>query len=238
MTNIAFIPVRGDSKSIPLKNIKPLMMKPLVYWVTHAANDSTIIDKVVIATDSEEIKQTVLSFNLPKVEVYDRDPKNAQDHSPTADVVLEYLNKFSYHDEDLFFLLQATSPLTETQHITGLYEKMIADKADSALSVAREKRFYWTEDGHPINYDYNNRPRRQNFKGTLVENGAIYCAQIRNIKKNNGVLLCDKVSVYEMPSYTTVEIDEPDDWLILEALMFKYKAYYPHLRKAREENDK
>ena len=55
---------------------------------------------------------------------------------------------------------------------------------------------------------------------------------------DTGVLLCDKVSVYEMPSYTTVEIDEPDDWLILEALMFKYKAYYPHLRKAREESDK
>ncbi|MBR4926913.1 MAG: acylneuraminate cytidylyltransferase family protein [Alphaproteobacteria bacterium] len=229
MTNIAFIPVRGNSKSIPLKNIKPLMMRPLVYWTVKAANDADIIDKVVVATDSEEIKQTVLGFNLPKVEVYDRDPKNAQDTSPTADVVLEYLNKHSYADEDLFFLLQATSPLTETEHITGIYEKMTTENASSALTCVREKRFYWTEDGHPINYDYMNRPRRQNFAGTLMENGAIYLAHIGNIKKNNGILLCEKVSVYEMPSYTAVEIDEPDDWLILEALMFKYKA--PHLPK-------
>jgi N-acylneuraminate cytidylyltransferase len=29
---IAFIPVRGGSKSIPLKNIKDLCGKPLVFW--------------------------------------------------------------------------------------------------------------------------------------------------------------------------------------------------------------
>ena len=29
---VAFIPVRGGSKSIPLKNIKPLCNKPLVCW--------------------------------------------------------------------------------------------------------------------------------------------------------------------------------------------------------------
>ena len=138
--------------------------------------------------------------------------------------VLEYLNKVQYNDDDLFFLLQATSPLTETEHVTGIYEKMMADKANSALTCVREKRFYWTEDGHPINYDYMNRPRRQNFAGTLMENGAIYLAQVGNILKNNGILLCEKVSVYEMPTYTAVEIDEPDDWLILEALMFKYKT--------------
>ncbi len=229
MTNIAFIPVRGNSKSIPLKNIKPLLMKPLVYWTVKAANDADIIDKVVVATDSEKIKQTVLDFGFPKVEIYDRDPQNALDTSPTADVVLEYLNKHSFADEDLFFLLQATSPLTETEHVTGIYEKMIAEGANSALTCVREKRFYWTEDGHPINYDYMNRPRRQNFAGTLMENGAIYLSRIESIRKNNGILLCEKVSVYEMPSYTAVEIDEPDDWLILEALMFKYKA--PHLPK-------
>ena len=36
MTNIAFIPVRGGSKSIPLKNIKLLLGKPLVYWTAKA----------------------------------------------------------------------------------------------------------------------------------------------------------------------------------------------------------
>ena len=59
MTNIAFIPVRGGSKSIPLKNIKVLLNKPMVYWTASAANNAKCIDKVVIATDSDEIKNTV-----------------------------------------------------------------------------------------------------------------------------------------------------------------------------------
>ena len=67
--NIAFIPVRGGSKSIPLKNIKILNGKPLVYWTVKSANEANCIDKVVVATDSEEIKQTVLGFSFDKVEI-------------------------------------------------------------------------------------------------------------------------------------------------------------------------
>ena len=50
--NIAFIPVRAGSKSIPLKNIKEINGKPLVYWTAKSANDAECIDKVIIATDS------------------------------------------------------------------------------------------------------------------------------------------------------------------------------------------
>ena len=91
--NIAFIPVRGGSKSIPLKNIKPLNGKPLVYWSAKAACESGFIDKVIIATDSEEIKNIVLGFNLDKIEVYDRDSENAQDTSSTESVMLEFIDK-------------------------------------------------------------------------------------------------------------------------------------------------
>ena len=86
--NIAFIPVRGGSKSIPLKNIKLLADKPLVYWTTKAANDAECIDRVIIATDSIEIKKNVIDFNLTKVEIYDRNSENAQDTSSTESVML------------------------------------------------------------------------------------------------------------------------------------------------------
>ena len=79
--NLAFIPVRGGSKSIPLKNIKILNGKPLVYWTAKAANEAECIDKVIIATDSSEIKETVLGFEFTKLEVYDRNPENAEDTS-------------------------------------------------------------------------------------------------------------------------------------------------------------
>ena len=61
--NIAFIPVRAGSKSIPLKNIKELNGKPLVYWVAKAACGADCIDKVVVATDSDKIKEVVKRNN-------------------------------------------------------------------------------------------------------------------------------------------------------------------------------
>lgn len=222
MTNIAFIPVRGGSKSIPLKNIKLLAGKPLVYWTAKAANYSKNIDKVIIATDSEEIKKIVKNFEFEKVEIYERKTENAQDCSSTESVMLEYINFAKLNNDDNFFLIQATSPLLKSIHIDEMYEKLKYDTADSALSCVRTKRFFWTNDGKPINYDYKNRPRRQEFNGLMMENGACYINSVKNILKYKN-RLSGKISVYEMPEYTSVEIDEPDDFLLIEKLMEKHK---------------
>ena len=221
MTNIAFIPVRGGSKSIPLKNIKILAGYPLVYWTAMAANNAKCIDKVIIATDSVEIKNTVKSFNLKKVEIYDRDPDNAKDTSTTESVMIEYIKKQKLNDEDNLFLIQATSPLLKTRFIDEMYEQFLLEKADSALSCVISKRFFWSENGCSLNYDYKNRPRRQDFKGVLTENGA-YINSVKNILKYKNRLF-GKISVYIMPEYTSVEIDEPDDFIIIEKLMEKHK---------------
>lgn len=221
MTKIAFIPVRGGSKSIPLKNIKPLNGKPLVYWTAKAANDADCIDKVVIATDDERIREIVRLFNLPKIVVYNRDPQNAQDTSSTESVMLEYIARSDLADDDMFFLIQATSPLIGSSHISDMFKKLVQEGADSALSCVRNKRFYWTEEGAAINYDYRARPRRQEFSGYLMENGACYINSVGNIKRDHN-RLSGKISVFEMPEYTAIEIDEPDDFLIIEKLMKKY----------------
>ena len=222
MTNIAFIPVRGGSKSIPLKNIKLLNGYPLVYWTAKAANDATCIDRVIVATDSDDIRSVVKSFNLRKVVLYDREPENASDTASTESVMLEYINKSNLSDEDNFFLIQATSPLLKNKHIDEMYQKLKVSHSDSALSCVRNKRFYWSDDGRALNYNYHIRPRRQDFKGLMMENGACYINTVGNIKKDKN-RLSGKIVIYEMPEYTAVEIDEPDDFLLIEKLMEKHK---------------
>lgn len=219
--NIAFVPVRAGSKSIPLKNIKEFCGKPLVYWVVNALQQSKNIDVIYVATDGEQIKQAVLDFGFSKVKVYDRNAENAVDTASTESVMLEFLNKKNFDDKDLFILVQATSPLTQTKDFDGALEKYINDGADSLLTGVRNKRFFWNEDGTPVNYDYMKRPRRQDFKGWILENGAFYINSIGNIKKY-GNRLSGKTVIYEMEEFTSFEIDEPDDWVILEALMRRH----------------
>ncbi len=219
--NIAFIPVRCGSKSIPFKNIKEFCGKPLVYWNLAALQNSTNIDKIFVATDCEEIKCVVNSFGFSKVEVYDRDLQNANDTASTESVMLEFIAKQKFNDQDLFFLVQATSPLTQTKDFDEALETLKKQNADSLLTCVRTKRFYWNEDGTPHNYDYKNRPRRQDFDGMLMENGAFYINTIANIKRDKN-RLSGKIAIYEMAEFTAVEIDEEDDWVIAERLMRKH----------------
>ena len=218
---IAFIPVRGGSKSIPLKNIKTLCGKPLVYWNLPALQDCKKVDEIIVATDSEEIKKTVLGFHFNKVKIYNRSVKNATDTATTESVMLEYINQANLQKNDIFILVQATSPLTETNHFNEALKMYQKEKYDSLLTCVRNYRFFWNADGTAKNYDYRNRPRRQNFKGELMENGAFYINTVGNILKNKN-RLSGNIGIYEMPEYTATEIDEPDDWIIMENLMYKY----------------
>ena len=62
--NVAFIPVRGGSKSIPLKNIKQINGNPLVYWTVKAACESNYIDVVYVSTESENIRRVINEIKL------------------------------------------------------------------------------------------------------------------------------------------------------------------------------
>lgn len=226
----AFIPVRGGSKSIPLKNIKPFCGKPLVCWNIEALEACPEVDEVVVATDSDDIWNTVESRNYKKTTLYRRSAENACDTASTESVMLEYIHYANLDAENILMLVQATSPLTETKHFTEALQMYAKGEYDSIITCVRNYRFFWNEDGTSMNYDYMNRPRRQNFNGMLMENGAFYINTVGNIL-SNGNRLGGKIGIYEMPEYTATEIDEPDDWIILENLMRKHVLAHYTLEK-------
>lgn len=218
MKTVAFIPVRGGSQSIPLKNIKPLAGKPLLYWTLEAADKSEFIDEIIVATDHPEIEAAAKKFNSKKIKIYKRDAKNAENTSSTESVMLEYLDKAGLQSADMFVLIQATNPFLTAKDLDRGFEQLVKTKSDSLLSAVRTKRFFWSQDGKPYNYDYNHRPRRQDFEGMFMENGAFYISSVGNIitHKNR---LSGKISVLEMDEVSGFEIDEPADWTICEGLL-------------------
>lgn len=231
--NVAFIPVRGGSKSIPLKNIRMMAGKPLVYWTAKAANDCEKVDKVYVATDSDVIRQAVESFGLDKVEVIDRGDETASDTASTESAMLEFANKYEF---DTIILIQATSPLLTSDDVQGgllLYE---SPNTDSVLSVVRQKRFHWAinEEGmaYPTNYDVYHRPRRQEFDGYLVENGAFYITSKKRLLETSN-RVSGNIRAYEMDESTYFEIDEPSDWEIIEGQLKnrrKASAKFPEIK--------
>lgn len=220
MTNnketIAFIPLRGRSKSIPLKNIKEIAGKPLAFWVIQAALNCSLVDEVIVSTDSDIIKKKVGELKDGKLRIVDRSKESATDTASTESAMLEFAGA-----EDSFqhiILIQATSPLLESSHLEGGIKKYFENKYDSLLSVVRQKRFIWEESdkkARPVNYNPLCRPIRQEWEGFLVENGAFYITSRENLLKTQ-CRISGKIGVYEMPKETYFELDEPSDWTIIE----------------------
>jgi YrbI family 3-deoxy-D-manno-octulosonate 8-phosphate phosphatase len=219
--NVAFVPVRCNSKSITFKNIKPFCGKPLVYWTLIALQNSQIIDKIYVAIDCNEIKSIVKSFNFSKVEIFNRSTENADDTASTESVMLEFIDSTNHLDKDLFFLVQATSPFTQSIDFDNALKELINRNADSLVTCVRSKRFFWTKNNKPLNYNFNKRPRRQEFEGIMMENGAFYINSIKNIKTHKN-RLSGEIAIYEMEEFTGIELDEEDDWFMAENLMNKY----------------
>ena len=226
---VALIPARGGSKSIPLKNIKDINGRPLIYWALDAAVQCGEIDAVYVSTDDESIKNCVGLYGSSKIRVIDRPCDTATDTASTESVMLDFTNRFMF---DSIVLIQATSPLLSTKFLTEGINKHVEDGYTSVLSVVRQKRFLWEYNesmAKPINYNPINRPRRQELEGYFVENGAFYITSREALIKSN-CRISGRTAIVEMPENSYFEIDEPDDWIIVEQLL-KRKYFGMDCRK-------
>ena len=123
--NVAFIPVRGGSKSIPFKNIKTICGRPLVYWTIKAACECSYIDAVYVATDSDKVREAVIQLQnesrdlFHKMKVIGRSSETASDTASTESAMLEFASKYDF---DNIVLIQATSPLLTADDLAGGFE--------------------------------------------------------------------------------------------------------------------
>jgi len=233
----AFVPLRSGSKGIPLKNIKDFCGKPLCYWVINELQKINEIEKVVISSDNWKIIHTIAEliakYSLKKISFHFRSEESANDTNHWEVAVLEYLkeNNNDLNENDILIMTQVTSPFTSAQDFKNgieLYNKEISSCSTlgrSVVTCARIYRFVWEKVekgmGFALNYNPLIRPRRQDFQGLLIENGAFCINSVGGIKqfKNR---LTNSTLIYEMPEYTYTEIDNEDDWYYAEYLFKKY----------------
>ena len=224
MRTVALIPVRGGSKGIPGKNIKLLGGRPLLHWTLEAACQATGIDAVFVSSDSEEILRSAVAFGHPKVQTLVRPAELATDGASTEAAMLHFANQVEF---ERMLLIQATSPLTRQEELDEALRYFDASGADSLLSVTHEHRFLWRKVGQhfvePQNYQPAFRPRRQDWSGELVENGAFYICSRRGLLES-GCRLHGKTTYFVMRGHTAVEIDTADDWEILESLIARHRS--------------
>ena len=77
------------------------------------------------------------------------------------------------------------------------------------------KKFRWSDEGRPLDYSFETKPRRQEYKGFLIESGAFYASTVGSIL-DSGQLLSGVVKVVEVGPAGMIDIDEEADWGLAE----------------------
>lgn len=190
----------------------------MLLYSLEAALEAKGIDEVYVSSDSPEILEVARSIRSPKLKLLPRSAELATDTASTEAVMLDFAR---HSDFDRLVLIQATSPLTTSADLDGALLELGQKQADSLVSVTREHRFLWRMDegaAVPLNYRPEARPRRQDWDGELFENGAFYVSS-RELLLKTGCRLHGKVTCYVMDPKTRVELDTPEDWDLVSALL-------------------
>ena len=212
----ALILARGGSKGIPRKNIKPMNGVPLLVYNVKAALASGAFEKVVVSSDDDEILEIAVKAGAV---AHKRSAESAKDTASSESGLFDYVD--TVPELVSCALVQCTSPLTTADDFRNGVMKFHQTGADSLVTVVRAHRFLWSvKDGlaTPQNYDPVKRPRRQDWNGELIENGAFYVFKTQALR-DSGSRLSGKIAAFEMSEDTLAEIDTPTDWAIIEGLV-------------------
>ncbi len=235
MKILGIITARGGSKGIPGKNIKDLCGQPLIAYTIKAAQDSAVFDRLILSTDDQKIADVAKSYGVEAP--FMRPDELAQDgtpHLPVLQHAITWLKERQNYQPDVVVLLQPTAPLRQSWHIIEAMELFKNKSADSVVSVSEIPGHfspYWAvvadEQGLGslfIGEAIRSRiPRRQNFpRKTYYHNGAIYLFKtgllFDRVEPN---FYGNKVVLYPMANKYSVNIDNPEDWLLAEMALSK-----------------
>lgn len=223
LKTLAIIPARGRSKGIHKKNTVMLNGKPLISYTIEAAINSKVFDKIAVTTEDKQIIQVVKKYN--EVCIIKRPISLATSKAPTEPAmlhVIKYLEKYNRYTPEVVCLLQPTSPLRDSKDIRTAFKHFRDSNADSLLSVSMHYGFIWQKHRNyfakPINYNYLNRPRRQEKNSEYEENGAIYFVKQEIFIKNNN-RLGGNIAYYVMPKERSLEIDTLLDLKIAKMIL-------------------
>ncbi len=229
---LAIIPARGGSKGIKRKNLVAINNKPLIAYTIEQALASKNINRVIVSTDDEEIKQVALAY---KAEVPFLRPKElAEDHVldlPVFVHALKFLEKKEGYRPDIVVHLRPTAPYRKSEWIDQAV-KLLLDHpdADSVRSVSKPNQhpyrmFRIDDKGYLVSIMKGEHAnpyllRRQDLPDIYYYNCVIDITRPNTIFSQNS-MTGNKMLSYIMNPEDVFDIDSPRD---LEFARFRMES--------------
>jgi CMP-N-acetylneuraminic acid synthetase len=219
----AFLPMRKGSQRVKNKNIKDFstIKGGLTFIKISQLLKSKKINKIIISTNDDEVKNIAKSFDSEKIVIDDRPEELASSNTSTDDLV-RYVPTII--DTGIVLWTHVTSPFVTDLIYDCMIEKYLKniDNFDSLMSVTKVQKFLWNEKGS-INYDRSKEkwPRTQTIDPIYDINSGAFIANI-NIYKKLEDRIGNNPYLYAISDKEAFDIDWADDFDIAEVLWSKY----------------
>ncbi len=216
---IAIIPARGGSTRIPGKNIKEFNGRPILEWPILACSELPGISQIVISTDDPQIAEIALSAGAShRVE---RPAELASDTAGTAPVIRHALADLAVDDETLVLCIYATATVTPAV-VSEAIELSRRNPDEFVVTVGRhrspsERALVARDDLMALASMEHLYTRTQDLPHRYFDAGKLYLARAALWRARDTMMEVPFVPLH-LPEWATVDIDEPEDWPIAEAL--------------------
>lgn len=221
---LAIIPLRGGSKGLPGKNVRPLAGKPLYRHALDAAQAAGI-ESVWITTDIESVLATDFDAGVKAIR---RPDALATDTATMAEVLLHTLVQPGAAGKTVI-LLQATSPLRRGEHVAEALQLFARGQHDMVMSVtptdAGILKYGMVKDGSfvPVNDIHHVFANRQQLPPVYRPNGAIYIFTADWFIRNKG-FSTRSIGAYVMRGEDSLDIDNASDFAHCEQILLQRQA--------------
>ena len=220
----SIILARGESKGIKNKNFRKINNKPLIYWSILKSLNSKKIDQTWVSSDSKKI----LNYSIKcGASIIKRPKKFAKDNSSSESAWLHginYLKKKGLNVDNIIGI-QPTSPIRSSKDFDKAIKIFEKNKLDSLFtSTVINDFFIWKKNQKNkfiSNYNYKLRKTRQKIKDKYLENGSFYIFNTKKFKRFK-CRLFGKIGTYIMSKTKSFQIDDKEDFNILDLLSKKY----------------
>ncbi|HWA70585.1 MAG TPA: acylneuraminate cytidylyltransferase family protein [Rhizomicrobium sp.] len=227
MKAVALICVRGGSKGLPGKNIRPLMGRPLLAWSVLHARAVPRIGRVIVSTDSEEIADMARAAGAEVP--FMRPAELARDDSPEWLVwrhALDYLKQSDGAHPDALVSLPATAPLRAPADIENCLDEYAKGESDIVITMSAAHRnpyFNMVKRNADGTVGLVIPPqgavfRRQDAPAVYDVTTVAYVMRPAFVMEKTGIFQ-GRVGAVEVPVERALDIDTPLDFAIAETLM-------------------
>lgn len=219
--------IRGGSKGVPKKNIKMLNGHPLVYYTINCANQSLLLDDLVVSSDDEAM--LTIAQQLGAEKIMKRPDYLASDTSSKWDVFIHLVEEYEAstgNTVDYLVDLDVTVPLRKPEHIEGAIQMMLDNDTDVVITGYEPERNPYFNMMELTNGKYatmvkkSEQPivRRQDAPAVFSLTPAVYVVKKEALYqfKHWSEARC---MIYEIPRQNAVDIDTEFDFKLVEFLM-------------------